>query len=251
MNKEVDVNRLDEIDELILTFNALLRRIEKAFIAQRRFVQNASHELKTPLTAIMAEVELTLTRDRSSTEYQRALNIVMHETERLASITQGLLTLARLEEGSEAGEMENINAKSLWHQTIAAFKLHHPDREVKEIGEVPDVYIHGNPRLLQTALLNVLDNAFKYSAEHIETEVKREGKEVIFRIRDFGIGIPEHDLQRVRTPLFRGINVRDISGAGLGLSLVSRITEVHRGKLELQSKEGEGTTVILRLPVFR
>lgn len=251
LSKEVDVTKLDEIDELILTFNALLRRIEKAFIAQRRFVQNASHELKTPLTAIMAEVELTLTRDRSSSEYQRALNIVMHETERLASITQGLLTLARLEEGSEAGEMENINVRALWQQTVAAFKLHHPDREIKELSHVPDVFINGNSRLLQTALLNILDNAFKYSAQHIETYAQREGKEIVFSIRDFGIGIPEQDLQRVRTPLFRGINVRDISGAGLGLSLVNRIMEVHRGKMEITSKEGEGTTCVLRLPVHR
>jgi signal transduction histidine kinase len=100
-------------------------------------------------------------------------------------------------------------------------------------------------------LLNILDNAFKYSAKHIETEVTRDGKQVVFSIRDFGIGIPEQDLQRVRTPLFRGVNVRDISGAGLGLSLVNRIMEVHRGKLQLSSKEGEGTTCILRLPVFR
>lgn len=251
LNKGVDVSKLDEIDELILTFNALLRRIEKAFIAQKRFVQNASHELKTPLTAIMAEVELTLTRDRSADEYQRALNIVMHETERLASITQGLLTLARLEEGSEAGEMENISVKALWQQTVEAFRLHHPDREVKERNDVPDVFIHGNSRLLQTALLNLLDNAFKYSSTHIETDVKRDGKDIVFSVTDFGIGIPEQDLQRVRTPLFRGMNVREISGAGLGLSLVNRIMEVHRGKMEIISKEGVGTTCVLRIPVYR
>jgi signal transduction histidine kinase len=81
--------------------------------------------------------------------------------------------------------------------------------------------------------------------------VMRDGKDVVVSVQDFGIGIPEQDLQRVRTPLFRSINVRDISGAGLGLSLVNRIMEVHRGKMDITSKEGEGTRCVLRLPVYR
>src|SRR5690606_560029 len=98
LNKHV-TNSPDEIDELILTFNALLARIEAAFIAQKRFVQHASHELKTPLTSIMAEAELALARDRNKNDYKRTLEVIVGETERLVSTTQGLLTLARLEEG--------------------------------------------------------------------------------------------------------------------------------------------------------
>jgi signal transduction histidine kinase len=242
-----DVNNLDEIDELILTFNALLRRIEKAFIAQKRFVQNASHELKTPLTAIMAEVELTLTRERSSDDYKRVLNIVMQETDRLANITQGLLTLARLEEGSSTAEFENVNLRHLWEQTLAAFKLHHPDRELVEGTPPQDTFVQVNAQLLQTAILNLLDNAVKYSAQKIEAGLVRSGKEITIYIRDYGIGIPESELQRIRAPLFRASNASAISGAGLGLSLVDRIVEVHRGQLEITSKEDEGTTVSIKL----
>lgn len=250
LNLERDIAKQDEIDELILTFNALLRRIEKAFIAQKRFVQNASHELKTPLTAIMAEVELTLTRDRSPQEYQRSLNLVMHEAERLASITQGLLTLARLEEGSSRTEMESVDLRALWTQTLAAFRLHHPDRRLEEGSQPPEAYIQGNAHLLQTALLNLLDNAVKYSSGPVYIDLTRSRAEVTISIRDQGIGIPEKDVQRIRSPLFRAANAHDIPGSGLGLSLVDRIMEIHHGHLQIMSKEGEGTTCIVRLPVL-
>jgi signal transduction histidine kinase len=239
----------DEIGELILTFNALLRRIEKAFIAQKRFVQNASHELKTPLTAIMAEVELALARDRSPKEYQRTLEVVMMEAERLASITQGLLTLARLEEGTSQTEMESVSIRSLAEQTLTAFALHHPDRNVVKEGAVPDVLIQGNAYLLQTALLNVLDNAYKYSTSDIHVSFGRKEKEVVISVRDMGIGIPAADLLRIRSPLFRAANVSAIPGAGLGLALVDRVLAVHGGQLEIISKEGEGTLCRIGLPI--
>lgn len=240
----------DEIGELILTFNALLRRIEKAFIAQKRFVQNASHELKTPLTAIMAEVELALARERSPKEYQRTLEVVMMEAERLASITQGLLTLARLEEGTSQTEMESISVRNLTEQTLTAFALHHPDRNVVKEGAVPDVLIQGNAYLLQTALLNVLDNAYKYSAGDIQVSFGRKEKEVVISVRDMGIGIPAADLLRIRSPLFRAANVSAIPGAGLGLALVDRVLAVHGGQLEIISKEGEGTLCRIGLPIL-
>jgi signal transduction histidine kinase len=244
-----DDSKPDEIGELILTFNALLRRIEKAFIAQKRFVQNASHELKTPLTAIMAEVELALARERHPKEYQRTLEVVMMEAERLASITQGLLTLARLEEGTSQTEMESVSVRSLAEQTLAAFALHHPDRTVVKEGTVPDVLIQGNAYLLQTALLNVLDNAYKYSAGDIHVGFGRKEREVVISVRDMGIGIPDADLLRIRSPLFRAANVSAIPGAGLGLALVDRVLAVHGGQLEIISKEGEGTLCRIGLPI--
>jgi signal transduction histidine kinase len=244
-----DVARIDEIDELILTFNALLGRIEKAFRSQRRFVQNASHELKTPLTAIMAEVELALTKERTHEEYRRTLDVVMQETERLASITQGLLTLARFEERTLDSEMERVRVVELVQRTLNAFHLHHPDRLVLQDGEIPDVIVLGSAHLLQIALLNVLDNAFKYSSQPVRVSFNRKGGKVVIGIRDYGIGIPTGELQRIRSPLFRASNVNRIPGAGLGLALVDRIVSVHKGAMEISSKEGEGTLCLVMLPV--
>lgn len=252
VKRDKNASTVDEIDELIITFNALLNRIERAFVAQKRFVQNASHELKTPLTAIIAEVELALARDRSMEEYHRTLNVVLQEAERLARTTQDLLTLARLEEGSLKTELNaSIHVHELIDQTLAAFRLYHPDREVVVTKEekTMGVYMKGNTQLLQAALLNILDNANKYSATKIVVQVVLKGREIFISIQDFGIGIPAAELSRVRSPLFRASNVSSISGAGLGLSLVDSIVRVHQGVLEITSQEGVGTQFVIRLPI--
>lgn len=244
-----DGKSIDEIGELILTFNALLTRIETAFITQKRFVQNASHELKTPLTAIMAEAELALTRNRSQEEYKRTLEVIVYETERLERITQGLLTLARLEEGSFKTELGALNICTLINETLATLHLHHPDREVIRQGEIQPLMIQGNAQLLQIALLNIFDNAFKYSQGKIIMGVTFSSHKLTIAIQDFGIGIPAPELHRIRTPLFRASNAGAIPGAGLGLSLVDRIVKVHSGQFEIVAREGEGTTCYIILPV--
>ncbi len=241
---------IDEIDELIITFNALLTRIESAFIAQKRFVQNASHELKTPLTAIMAEAELALARERTNEEYARTINVISQETERLVRITQGLLSLARMEEGENRSEMENVNVLSMIEKSLTAFRLHHPTREVIEEGKKISVYVQGNLHLLQIALLNILDNAAKYSNDRIIVKWSTTATEVTIGVQDFGIGIPSGEENRLFTPLFRGSNVRNIVGAGLGLPLVNRIMHVHSGQLIITSDEGKGTYVEISLPLI-
>jgi signal transduction histidine kinase len=245
-----DYNKpIDEMGELIITFNALLNRIQKAFVAQTRFVQNASHELKTPLTAIMAEVELALARTRSIDEYQRTLHVVLQETERLTNITQALLTLARLEEGSFKAEMIATRINTLLDETLKTFYLHHADRAIHLTPIPENSYITCNPLLLQTALLNILDNAYKYSDHDIELSVTVNDEFLDITIRDNGIGIPHNELTRVLSPLFRATNVSSIPGAGLGLSLVDRIIKVHDGKLSITSKEKFGTTCSIKLPI--
>jgi signal transduction histidine kinase len=246
-----DSNKVDEIDELVLTFNALLTRIESAFIVQKRFVQNASHELKTPLTAIMAEAELALAKNRSMEEYKRSLHVIMTETVRLERITQGLLALTRLEDGAFASEASPLDVCELLNSSLSAFRLHHPDREVFKNGEQASLPIMGNRHLLQVAILNILDNAAKYSTGKIIVTNIRVGTQTHISIQDFGMGIPGHELGRVRSPLFRASNTSSIPGAGLGLPLVDRIVKVHSGELEILSEEGEGTICIIKLPTVK
>jgi signal transduction histidine kinase len=240
-------NQIDEMDELIVTFNALLNRIESAFVVQKRFVQNASHELKTPLTAIMAEAELALTRDRPKEEYKRTLSVILSETERLVKISQALLTLARIEEGSLKTEMERLDIKKLLIETLDAFRVHHPDRDLITDVNSLEGYIKGNSALLQTAFRNILDNAVKYSSAAILVKAKNFKGSLTIGVQDYGIGIPQTDLLKVRSPLFRGSNVTDKPGAGLGLSLVDRIMRVHGGDLDIVSDENKGTYCELTL----
>lgn len=245
-----DPTQADEIDELVLTFNALLNRIESAFNAQKRFVQNASHELKTPLTAIMAEAELALTKSRSEEEYKRTLEVIVAETERLEHLAKGLLTLARLEEGLYSTEMEDLDVNSLLSHVLATFRLHHPHRSLQLEGEFQNCYVRGNEPLLQIALLNVLDNAVKYSSGNIIMHCSRSVKEIAIAIQDFGMGIPQSEINRVTAPMFRASNATNLPGAGLGLPLVDRIVKVHQGKFEVYSVEGQGTTCYVHMPLM-
>jgi signal transduction histidine kinase len=238
----------DEIDELVFTFNALLQRIESAFVSQKRFVQHASHELKTPLTAIMGEAELALTKERSTDEYKRTLRVIVTETERLIEITEGLLALARLEEGYFS-TMADVNLERLVHNTVSTFMHRHPERKISVIaGGLKDPGVLGNEQLLHIVITNLLDNAAKYSDDVIDVFLFEDNLGRVIRISDKGIGIPEAELSKVRTPMYRASNVEHRSGAGLGLSLVQRILEVHGAVLEIRSKPSEGTTCTVMFP---
>lgn len=247
------IERPDEIDELILTFNDLLKRLETSFLTQKRFVQNASHELKTPLTAIMAEVELALNRARKPEEYQRALAVVMQEAERLEQTTHGLLVLARLEESGEKSERGVIELTGLVNETVATFRTRFPSREIilHPTNQVAAMY--GNQLLITMAIHNILDNALKYSSSTVEVRITKKMTEAVIEVQDTGIGIPaaEMDMDKILTPLWRATNVGVISGSGLGLPLVDRIVKVHHGSLKIVSEEGKGTRCDIIFPLIQ
>ncbi len=244
------IERPDEIDELILTFNDLLKRLEASFLTQKRFVQNASHELKTPLTTIMAEVELALNRARKPEEYQRTLSVVMQEAEKLEQITHGLLVLTRLEESPEKSEMGVIELRSLVNEILVGFRFRFSTREIILQPSNQVTAIQGNLLLITMAIQNILDNALKYSNDKVEVSLFKNNDEAIIRVHDFGIGIPEMDMDKIRTPLVRASNVGIISGSGLGLALVDRIVKVHHGLLEIESEEGKGTSCKIIFPMI-
>lgn len=240
----------DEIDELIQTFNDLIDRLENAFVAQKRFVQNASHELKTPLTAIIAEVELALSRVRQPEEYQRTLRVVMQEAEQLEQTTKGLLLLARLEETAGQSERNQIELTGLLNEVVSSFHVSQPNREIIQRPFNQVLLIMGNPLLLRMALANVIDNALKYSQDRVEIDLGNDGDQAVITIRDYGIGIPEGELSKLCVPLVRASNATAIAGSGLGLALVDRIMRVHWGTLTISSVEGEGTICTLSLPLM-
>lgn len=241
----------DEMDELIHTFNALLDRIESAFVAQKRFLQHASHELKTPLTAIMGEAELALAKERSGAEYKRTLEVVVAEAEKLIDTTHGLLMLARLEEGYFSANMEEVNIQGLINGSIDALKSAYPGRRVEIAGAAGSVLVTGNRQLLRIVFTNLLDNALKYSKDDVQVQLTDNAENIEVRIRDYGIGIPASELSKVKSALFRASNTTNIPGAGLGLSLVQRILDIHDVAFDIQSQNGNGTTCTLVFAIRR
>ena len=198
----------------------------------------------------MAEVELALTRARQPTEYQRALSVVMQEAEKLEKTTQGLLVLTRLEESVDKSEKGAIEMTGLINEILVGFRIRFPAREILLQSSNQVIVIHGNLLLITMAIVNILDNALKYSQSKVEVSLFKMNDETIISVLDFGIGIPLSDMNKIRTPLVRAANVGIISGSGLGLALVDRIMKVHHGVLVIESEEGKGTSCKIILPLI-
>lgn len=246
-----------EIGKLINTFNDLLTRLETAFETQKNFISNASHEFGTPLTAIIGEAEVTLSKERAPAEYQEALNNVLVQAERLDKITKSLLFLA------QTGYTGKRVATALvrMDEVIIAVKEMLDDLQPRnnlmiDFSLLPEnpkkLKVMGNADLLKLAIANVANNACKYSHNKPVTISVAAGKEeVIIMVVDNGIGIPEKELEFIYDPFFRASNTAYFDGFGIGLPLTRNIIRLHGGKLEVNSKEGQGTTVRINLPAAR
>jgi signal transduction histidine kinase len=242
----------DEISRISLTFNRLLDRIQFAFNMQKAFISNVSHELKNPLSVIIAQLEVTLAKTRTNEEYRTTLESVLEDTRDLGETSEKLLQLARLHtEGSQL-LFERVRLDELMLQSRAALLKRHPSYHISfDIMGEPEtedqLCVRANEPLLRLALLNLLDNGCKFSPDHrVEVRIffDSAGKHRV-QITDFGPGIPEKDLQLIFQPFYRSQQTAQVRGSGIGLSLVDSILRLHRVVLNVVTAKGQGTTMQL------
>lgn len=243
----------DELGRLAATFNEMLTSLEQAYQAQQRFVADASHELRAPLTAIQANLEL-LERQVAMPpgERQEAVAEASREARRLARLVADLLALARADAGV-ALHRQRVDLDGVVLETLGQARLlargHH-----LEVERLEPVVVEGDPDRLQQLLLVLLDNALKYTpgTGRVTLALRREAGVAEVRVRDTGIGIPPDELPRVFERFYRAdpARARDPGGTGLGLAIAQWIARQHGGQLVLESQPGHGTTAILRLPVL-
>jgi signal transduction histidine kinase len=245
----------DELGELIRTFNDMLRRLETSFETQNNFISNASHELNTPLTSIIGEADVTLTRDRSTEEYKEALENVLSEAEKLDKKIKALLYLAQTGFNSKNLEFKKVRIDQLLFDVQETMKKIYPSNKIHiDLSSLPEspekLKIKGNEHLLHLALSNVLINACKYSNnEVVEVSIGWSSTHLIILVVDKGIGIPENELVHIYDPFFRASNTTNFEGYGIGFPLTRNIIKIHGGELIVSSKKDEGTTVRINLPV--
>lgn len=263
---QIDVNNLnarvnegngrDEIAQLAIKFNEMLYRLEESFNIQKTFVSNASHELKTPLTSITGQIEVTLLKQRSIEEYETLLNSLLEDIVYLNNLTQKLLDFAHININNVKIPFEEIRIDELVLSVREECITRHKDFKVTVYFEnFSDddnlLIIIGNEHLLKTAVINILDNAFKYSYDKSASVYFRVvNKSVKITIKDFGIGISEEDLIKISEPFYRSSSVMSIRGHGVGLSLSKKIIELHKGSLECSSKINQGSSFTITLPLF-
>jgi len=248
-------NGTDEIANLAITFNEMLDRIEMAFKVQKSFVSNASHELRTPLASLTSQIEVTLMKSREGEEYKKVLLSLLEDARGLTSLANNLLEIARTEQDIKSLKTSAVRFDELLLQTQSDILLLHPEYSIETvindntIDEEQELTIRGNEYLLKLIVVNLLDNACKFSAGKTVTAILSYNPDNIhFKVEDQGIGIAKDDLPHILEPFYRAKNAQTIRGHGIGLSLISKIVNLHKGSIKISSVEGEGTTVEVSLP---
>lgn len=243
----------DEIAQIALSFNEMIARVESAFQTQKNFIANASHEMRTPLTAISGQLEVLALKDRTSEEYKATILEVIKDMHGLNRLANRLLLLAQTETESAIKNFTPCRIDEIVWTCVEDISKHNKAYNVNvEFDDSIDdniLTINGSDILLKTVIFNLLENACKYSDDRaVELRLKRQEDDLIMTFKDNGIGISATDLQLIFNPFFRGSNVQHQQGHGIGLSLAHRIVALHGGTLSIESELGVGTIVSVRIP---
>ncbi len=246
-------NNYDELGQLALTFNEMLDRIEHGFRTHQQFIRNASHEMRTPLTAITAEADLALQQSRSPESYQRALENVRARAENLNDLVAQLLLMAKVETSStSADQLCATDDVLLLALRALQFKYPKASQQVKlgiEATDASQFLVRCDPAILQACFFNLLDNAFKYGNDQtVSVRLFPQGQSVCLEVVDQGVGIDPDEMGQMFEPFYRSPNNQHLPGSGIGLSLVKSIAEKYGGSIRVQSESGRGTTAWLVLP---
>lgn len=249
--------KMDEIGRLATTFNGMIARLQAAFERQRQFTSDASHELRTPLAVMRGDIEIALRRERSTEEYQRVLTSNLEEILRLSRLVEDLLTLARADSGRTQLRCEPVQFDRLCRQMVEYITplAQQRSQTLTYNGPLSDIYISADLQRLKQLLLNLLDNAIKYTDPGgvITLGLRVEEREAVMSVSDTGRGIPAEDLPHIFERFFRRSRTtsdKSASGFGLGLSIVKWIVDSHGGKIDASSDPGEGTTFTVRFPLI-
>ena len=246
-------NTADELDELGRAFNDLLGRLQESFERQRRFTGDASHQLRTPLAAMLGQVEVALRRERPPEEYHRVLELVHKQSAKLREIVEMLLFLARADAEAKRPQLETVDLAAWLTEHLQTWSAHprfadlHPD-----LAAGTSAVVNAQTPLLSQLVDNLLDNACKYSESGtpVTLRVAAGADGVSLTVADEGHGIEAAELAHVFDPFYRSPQARKLGqgGVGLGLAVARRIADAFGGELRAASVPGNGSQFTLRLP---
>jgi two-component system, OmpR family, sensor kinase len=248
-------NPRDELGQLATAFNELLSRLDSAFDEQRRFMADASHELRTPLTVMSTAAGVTLKKEhRGEEEYREALQMVAEQTRRLSRIVKDMFILARADAGRYPLQKRTLYLNDLLGEVARAGSMLASDKNISvEFTSLPEAAFHGDEDLLRQMVLNLVDNAVKFTPAGgvVRLGLTRQADEYLLSVSDTGPGIPAEAQAHVFERFYRADKARsraEDGGAGLGLAIAMWIAQAHDGNLDLAASDQNGTTFIARLP---
>ncbi len=242
----------DEFSRLAQTFDQLFARLERSFEAEKQFTADASHELRTPVSIIKGACEYGLKYDETPEERQETLEMIARQAEKMAQLIGQLLSMTRLDQGTEGARLEPVDLGVLVEGLIRE-RGYEEDKLFLSVS--PGVQVRGDGALLARLTENLVENAFKYGKPegHVWVTVKSQGEEGILEVRDDGIGIPKDQQEKIWQRFYQVDPSRsdESNGVGLGLSMVRQIAQLHGGTVTLDSVEGIGSAFALHLPLWK
>jgi two-component system, OmpR family, sensor histidine kinase ArlS len=248
----ISPNTKDELQDLTDTFNELLSRISESFMIQKNFVNYVSHEFRTPLAAMMGNLEVFSLKRRMPEEYEKLSLELIDEIVRLKEILNTLLVVSDLRKDSDTPNHVRMD-ELIWHIIKKVSALYrnpkiHPEVEIQPEDESL-LTVNRSKTQLYMSLFNIIENAVKYSMQQVvQIRIYQENQILHVSVQDHGIGIPPDELKDISKPFFRGNNTNDIRGNGIGLSIALRILEKAGVIYEIFSEQGKGTLVVLSFP---
>ena len=250
-------NPRDELGRLAATFNELLERLQSSFTQQRQFMADASHELRTPLSVMRTAAEVTLEQpQRDESEYREALTMIDRQTDRLTRIVEDMFTLARADAGKRELSKHDFYLDELLAETAsAAAVLAKRKGVIVECTSGKETLYRGDEDLLRQMILNLLDNAIKFTSAggRVHLQLSQNNSKHLITISDTGPGIPAEAQPYIFERFYRADHARSRSdqvngsGAGLGLSIARWIAEAHDGSLTLQQSDHTGSVFVASL----
>ena len=246
----LETKRDDETKELVDNFNRMVKQLGKTEILQKDFIDNISHEIKTPINSIQGFTKLLDDNNLSEQERKEYINIILEETNRLLKLSSNILKLAKLQHQDKIINNQEINLSEQIKKAVLLLEPKWKDKNINFSIDAKEVYFYGDEDLLFQVWTNLLDNAIKFSNANgkISVKISIVQDKIEVSIKDNGIGMDSDELELIYTRFYQIDKSHSGEGSGLGLAIVKRIVEISNGEINVESEKGKGTTFTVVLP---
>jgi heavy metal sensor kinase len=244
----------DELERLSVALNRMIARLDESFQHIHRFSADASHELRTPLTILRGELEAAAQQPLITPELRETLGSALEETERLSRIVESLMAISRLDAGEARVELEHFDLAELTSSATEQMRLLAEDKDIALRCDAERlVRVEGDPARLKQVIVNLVDNAIKYTPAGglVGVKVSATNGRAVLEVNDNGVGIPAEAAPHIFERFYRvdKARSRQMGGSGLGLSIVKAIVTAHGGQVKVESVEGGGSRFFVELPI--
>lgn len=250
-NIQLETQRNDEIGELTTNFNKMVKDLGSIELLQKEFIDNVSHEIKTPISSIEGFAELLEAEDLTKEERIEYSNIIKEEANRLLNLSTNMLKLSKLQNQSKIIAKDEINIAEQIRKAITLLEPKWSEKEIIFNVSLEERYFIGDEDLIFQIWVNLIGNAIKFSKQNgkIEITLKQKADFLEITIKDNGKGMNKEEISRIFTRFYQIDKSHSTEGNGLGLAIVKRIIDLSEGLIEVQSQENNGTTMIIQLPL--